>query len=113
MKWDSASLQDAILELRERRGDSAEIEVKSAAGGAPTLGPTLCAFANIPEGGTIFLGLDEAAGFMPVDVTSVAALEQAVSDQARTSVSPPLRCEFQTFRVSGKPVLVVEVAGPW
>ena len=113
MKWDSASLQDAIVGLRERRGDSAEIEVKSAAGGAPTLGPTLCAFANMPEGGTIILGLDEAAGFVPVDLTSVAALEQAVSDQARTSVVPSLRCEFQTFRVSGKPVLVVEVAGPW
>jgi len=111
VKWDSASLQDAIIGLRERRGDSAEIEVKSAAGGAPTLGPTLCAFANMPEGGTIILGLDEAAGFVPVDLTSVAALEQAVSDQARTSVVPPLRCEFQTFRVSGKPVLVVEVTG--
>lgn len=111
MKWDSATLQDAIVGLRERRGDSAEIEVKSAAGGAPTLGPTLCAFANMPEGGTIILGLDEAAGFVPVDLTSVAALEQAVSDQARTSVVPPLRCEFQIFRVSGKPVLVVEVTG--
>lgn len=111
MKWDTASLQDAIVGLRERRGDSAEIEVKSAAGGAPTLGPTLCAFANMPEGGTIILGLDEATGFLPVDLTSVAALEQAISDQARTSVNPPLRCEFQTFRVAGKPVLVVEVAG--
>ncbi|SHJ65192.1 Putative DNA-binding domain-containing protein [Tessaracoccus bendigoensis DSM 12906] len=87
--------------------------MKSAADGAPTLGPTLCAFANMPEGRTIILGLDEAAGFVPVDVTRVAALEQAVSDQARTSVVPSLRCEFQTFRVSGKPVLVVEVAGPW
>lgn len=111
VKWDSASLQDAIVGLRERRGDSAEIEVKSAAGGAPTLGPTLCAFANMPEGGTIILGLDEAAGFVPVDLSSVASLEQAVSDQARTSVVPALRCEFQTFQVSGKPVLVVEVMG--
>lgn len=85
--------------------------MKSAVGGAPTLGPTLCAFANMPEGGTIILGLDEAAGFVPVDLANVAALEQAVSDQARTSVDPPLRCDFQTFRVSGKPVLVVEVTG--
>ena len=41
------------------------IEVKSAAGGLPkSLTSTLSALANDPGGGTIILGLDEAAGFV-------------------------------------------------
>lgn len=111
MRWTSTALEEAITDLRARQGGSTDIEVKNASGGVPGLGPTLCAFANMPEGGTIILGLDEASGFTPVGLTSIAELEQAVSDQARTAVTPPARCEFRTFQIAGKAVLVVEVIG--
>ncbi len=111
MQWTSASLQELIAELRARQGDSTDVEVKSAAQGHPALSDTLCAFANMPEGGTIILGLDESAGFAPVGLTDLAALEQSVAAQARTGVTPPARCSFQTFQVAGKPVLVVDVEG--
>lgn len=111
MRWTSELLHDLIEELRARRGDRSDVEVKAAAGGMPVLGPTLCAFANMPEGGTIILGLDEAAGFSPVALDDVATLEQGVAAAARTAVIPPVRCEFQTFQVSGKPILVVDVEG--
>jgi ATP-dependent DNA helicase RecG len=53
--------------LRAEGGDLPGIEVKAAAGGLPdSLLPTLCAFANRPGGGTVILGLDEAAGFTPI-----------------------------------------------
>lgn len=40
--------------------DSTEIEVKAARGGLPqNLGQTLSAFANMPDGGTLILGVDE------------------------------------------------------
>lgn len=109
MDWTTSSLQELIADLKRRQGDTADVEVKAAAGGCPTLGPTICAFANMPEGGTILLGLDEATGFTPVGLTDIAGLEQAVASQARTSVNPPVRCEFQTFQVSGKPVLVATI----
>ena len=63
MSWDSQSAAALITALRWRRHDLTEVEVKSAAAGA--LGPTLCAFRNMPEGGTIILGLDESRGFAP------------------------------------------------
>ncbi len=63
----------------------------------------------MPEGGTIILGLDEAAGFTPVGLTDLAGLEQAVAAQARTSVSPPAHCEFKVFQVGGKSVLVATI----
>lgn len=111
MEWNSASLQEEIAALRERQGDSTEIEVKAAAGGLPHLSETICAFANMPDGGTIVLGLDESAGFAPVGIPNVALYEQGVASQARDTVDPPVRCAFQTFEVAGKPVLVVEIAG--
>ena len=111
MNWTSSSLAETISELRARQGDSTDIEVKAAREGVPTLGPTLCAFANMPEGGTIILGLDEASGFTPVGLGDLASLEQGVTSQAREGVSPPARCEFQSFEVTGELVLVVEVEG--
>ena len=111
MDWTSASLAELITELRGRQGDSTDVEVKAAAEGVPSLGPTLCAFANMPEGGTIILGLDEASGFAPVSLPDVAALEQGVASQAREGVTPAVRCEFHMFQVGGSPVLVVGVEG--
>lgn len=56
-------------------------------------------------------GLDESAGFTPTRLTDVATLEQGVAAQARTSVTPPARCDFQAFHVSGKSVLVARIEG--
>lgn len=111
MRWTTTSLQDLVGELRDRRGDTTTVEVKSAAGGCPDLAETLCAFANMPDGGTIVLGLDESTGFRPVELNDLAELERGVAAQARTAVVPPVRCEFQTFEVDGSPILVVDVEG--
>ncbi|MGB7963538.1 MAG: ATP-binding protein [Propionicimonas sp.] len=111
MEWSSASLQELMRDLRNRQGDLTDVEVKSAAGGLPSLGSTICAFANMPEGGTIILGLDESAGFVPVGLSNIAALEQGVAAQARTSVTPPVQCEFQTFQAEGRPILVAVIEG--
>lgn len=100
-----------MAELRSRRGDATEVEVKSAAGGCPSLGPTLCAFANMPEGGTILLGLDEVLGFAPVGIDDLATLEQGVAAQAREGVTPPVTCTFQTVEFERHQVLVCHVAG--
>lgn len=111
MTLTETGLAALVTDLRERRGDTTEVEVKAAAAGAPDLADTLCAFANMPEGGTIVLGLAEDAGFTPTGLPDIAGLEAAVAAQARTAVHPPVRCNFTTVLFEGAPVLVVDVEG--
>lgn len=107
----SAELSEIIADLRRRRGDTTTVEAKAAALGCPELAPTLCAFANMPDGGLILLGLDEGDSFAAIGLDDIATLEQGVASQARTGVIPPVTCEFTTHRVDGADVLACKVAG--
>lgn len=100
-----------VADLGDRGGDSTRLEVTAAAEGVPSLAKTLCAFGNMPEGGTVILGLDEVGGFAPVRITNITALEHGVAAQAREAVAPAVSCEFETVHVAGNPVLAVTVAG--
>ena len=104
-------LAEIVAELRRRAGDTESVEVKAARGGVPHVVDTLCAFANMPAGGVLICGLDEDAGFAPVGLTDLAALERGVSDQARQGVVPPPRCAFSEGLVDGVPVLICRVEG--
>lgn len=109
MTMSSVDLPKIVSDLRQRGGDSTTVEVKSALGGCPSLGETLCAFANMPGGGLIILGLDESNDFSPVGLTGIAALEQGVASQAREAVHPPVTCTFSTEVLDGHDVLLVRV----
>lgn len=87
------------------------MEVKSGAGGCPDVADTLCAFANMPDGGTLIVGLDETSGFAPVGLTELATIEQGIASQARTAVTPPVRCDFETVVFGGSDLLICRVAG--
>lgn len=111
MEWDEQDLHRVLTELRLRRGDTTSVEVKRAAGGVPRMPETLCAFANMPNGGAAVLGVDEADGrFEAVGVHDVANLEAGLAAQARSAVTPSPHLEFQTFEVDGKTVEVVHVS---
>lgn len=111
MLWTAERLQDVLTELRIRGGERTEVEVKRAAGGCPGLAETLCAFGNMPDGGTILLGIDEARGFEVVGVSSVAEIEKGVASQARKSVTPAVQVSFEHAIVDGRNVVVASVAG--
>lgn len=118
MTWTHERLTNTLNQLRTRQGDTASIEVKKAHGGMPThLGETLCAFANMPSGGTIILGVDEKAGFTITGVPQVAQLEAAITSHNRNDVSPSPFLEFTTITTNGhkdaeqSTVLIVEVQG--
>ncbi|MDR1767607.1 MAG: ATP-binding protein, partial [Propionibacteriaceae bacterium] len=100
-----------LADLRVRGGDSTLVEAKRAGGGVPNLAETLCAFGNMPAGGTILLGVDERQGFAVTGVADVAALEAGVAGQARTAVTPPVHVDFESVDVAGQTVLVVTVEG--
>lgn len=110
MQWTAARLQETLGELRQRGGDRSEIEVKRAAGGTPNLTETLCAFSNMPEGGTIILGVDEGTRFGITGVAQLAELEAGIASQARNTVDPPARVSFEYARVDGRDVLITTVA---
>lgn len=111
MRWDADMLRTTIGEMRTHRGDFTSIEVKRGSGGTPNLAPTLCAFGNMPDGGTIIVGLDEHQNFAVTGVSEPAAVHQAIAAQARTAVEPPLAMQFSTVTLDGKQVVVAEVEG--
>ncbi|CAB0572450.1 RNA-binding domain-containing protein [Corynebacterium diphtheriae] len=109
MNWTLDSLTEQLAELRRLHRDSTDIEVKRASELPENLPETTCAFANMPSGGTIILGVDENRDFEVVGVADAAALEEALISQTRNSVKPAPMIECETFTLEGKQVLVAQV----
>lgn len=111
MSWNEVDLGRVLKELRTRRGDSTSVEVKRASAGLPNIAETVSAFANMPAGGSIVLGIDEASGsFDVVGVRDVAELSAGLVSTARNAVSPSPFIDVQEFRLDGKAVLVAHVS---
>ena len=106
----SGDLNSVVSELRAAGGDTAGIEVKSAAGGLPaSLTSTLSALANLPGGGLIILGLDERRGFQPVPLANPQALKQGLAAKAR-SFKPPVQLSIEDGTVDGALVITAILA---
>lgn len=112
MSWTAPDLLQILQSLRRHRGDNTTVEVKRAAVGVPqNLPETLCAFANMPDGGTIILGVDENSDFSINGVGDPAHVEATVAQQARTAIIPAAHLELTTVEIDGVHVVIVEVAG--
>jgi ATP-dependent DNA helicase RecG len=59
--------------------------------------------------GWIILGLDELAGFAPVQLSGVAALKQGLAGKAR-ACTPPAQLAFTDAELAGKPIIIAKVA---
>lgn len=111
MSWNRARLLATLDELRTFGDDNTLIECKRAEKGMPKkLGETLCAFANMPNGGTVLLGVDEHAGFRVTGIQDPAQMQKAVVSHCRKTVNPAPQLEFTEIVVAGSVVLAVEVA---
>ncbi len=96
--------------LRRAGGDTADVEVKAAAGGLPaSLTETLCALANLPGGGTVLLGIDEHMGFAPVALADPQVLKQGLASKARGFVPPVQLDIIDEATVDGQPVVAAIV----
>lgn len=109
--WTPERLQELFGDLRTHGGDRTDVEVKLGTGGCPTVIDTLCAFANLPTGGTIIVGVDEAADFAVVGVHDVATIEQGIASQARNALIPPPHVEFEIAVVDDRQIVVAVVTG--
>jgi ATP-dependent DNA helicase RecG len=96
-----------VARLRRDNTDSPSVEVKSAAGGMPSdLEKTICAFANLPGGGVIVLGLDERSGFLPVQLSRPNDLKSGLASIARTAVVPPVMIDIRDEEFEGRTLIV-------
>ncbi len=99
-----------VARLRAVGSDDTSVEVKAATGGLPaSIASTLSALANLPGGGIIILGLDEATGFRPVSLQDPAALKAGLASIGDQALVPPVRMTFEDAEVDGMPVVVAVV----
>ena len=106
---DLTDLTEALARLALEGGDCLEIEAKTFSEySRNALGPPLSAFANLPGGGTILLGVGED----PVSVVGVQdphELQQALISQARQGFSTEIAVDTHAITVEGKTVVAANV----
>ena len=106
---DLDDLTEALARLELEGGDCLEIEAKTFSEySRAALGPTLSAFANLPGGGTILLGVGED----PVSVIGVQQpheLQQALVSQARQGFSTEIAVDPRSIVIDGKTVIAANV----
>ncbi|MGV0359546.1 ATP-binding protein [Corynebacterium mastitidis] len=101
-----------IADLRRVGENVTAVEVKRGAGGVPSLGRTLSAFGNMPDGGLIIIGLDAGEGFVPVGLADPGKIAQGVASQARSdALFPHVTVDVQIADFEGSQVVLCEVAG--
>lgn len=100
--------QGLVDDLRQRRAELTDVEVKAATGGCPSsLRETLSAFAN-RGGGTILLGLANRT-FEAVPINA-DALRDAVAGMAANDLTPPLTPHIEIEVIDdGKRIVRVDV----
>lgn len=109
MKWTTERLLRTLEEFRQIKRDATDVEVKRASKLPGNLPETMCAFANMPGGGAVILGVDERDNFAVVGVDNAHELAARVVDQTRSSVTPAPQLLPAVLTWEGREVLVVEV----
>lgn len=99
-----------VEKLRRTGSDTSNVEAKAAAGGLPeSILSTISALANLPGGGVILLGLDEATNFSPVRLTDPRRLMGALASQARQAFEPPVITRVEAHDFEGEVIIVAEI----
>lgn len=112
MNLTSDYLDSVLAEMRIHRGDTTDVEAKRAARGLPgSIGTTICAFANMPAGGLVVLGVNEAGDFSINGVNDPAAIEASVASIARNAVNPPPFIQTASIGYEGVQVVLARVEG--
>ncbi len=108
--WDSDNISQLLEELRVFRGDSTRVEVKRAQRGLPeNIAQTVCAFANMPDGGTIIFGADERRNFTVTGVNNPAELIAGLVSKVRETITPSPFINAYSVKVGSHQVVVAEV----
>lgn len=106
---DVGFLESLVEEVRSVGTDTASIEVKAGVGKLPrTVTETLSAFCN-GSGGTLILGLDEAAGFRPVPGFDPVRIREALARACADDIIPPVRSAIEIVPFDSAYVVVANI----
>ena len=106
MAIDESELKEVLKILRQERSDNRQYEVKAATNGFPkSVAKTLCAFANMPGGGTIILGVEERLGFAVTGVYDAKICQQTLVNYAQREYSVPILVDISLSSVNEKYVV--------
>ena len=107
---DLEDLKHALAVLETHGGDTNAIEAKTFSEYSPQqLGPTLSAFANMPDGGVILLGVSERNSIDVVGIDNADGLLKKATNQARNGFSVPIKVDARQINMDGKTVGVINV----
>lgn len=110
MGWNKEQLESTLNDLRSYGGDTTAIEVKRATQALPrNIGTTICAFANMPGGGTIILGVDERSDFSITGIHNASEISAGLASVARQAVTPPPQVNVQTLKVDDKSIVIADI----
>ncbi len=106
---DVGLLESLVEEVRSVGTDTSSIEVKAAVGKLPrTVAETLSAFCN-GSGGTLILGLVEAAGFRPAPGFDAVRMREALARASADDIAPPVRSAIEIVPFEGAYVVVAHI----
>ncbi len=106
-------IQCLLDEIKEKRVETRNLELKSATKGAPhKIYDTLSAFSNQDDGGVIVFGIDERADFTEVGVANYLELQNSIANQC-LEMEPQVRPLITPFKRENedKTLVIVEVPG--
>lgn len=94
MTAEDFDIEQFVTFARKLGSDTAEVEVKSAAGSLPKdIVNSLSAFAN-KSGGTVVCGLAEREGFAPVEGFDAKRISAALAQACADKMEPPVRADI-------------------
>ena len=103
-------LEDVLDALRIEKNDNRQYEVKAAQSGFPkSIAKTICAFANMPGGGTIILGVDEKREFAITGVSDVKNCQHTLAHYAQREYSVPILVDISTVIIDEKSAVLARV----
>lgn len=110
VNWSVEAVESALCALRQERGNTTGLEIRPSIGTDTVfVGATLCAFANMPDGGTIILGVEPGSDYAVVGVDEPAQIVRQLRETAASSVVPAPHLTCRALKISGKTVLVADV----
>lgn len=105
------ALKKLVEDIRSKKSESQNIEVKAAEKGCPTrLFDTLSSFSNQDDGGVIVFGLDEREDFAIKGVYDAQDIQKKVTEQCK-QMEPTVRALFTMCEVNGKVIVSAEIPG--
>ncbi|AKK12188.1 ATP-binding protein [Corynebacterium uterequi] len=110
MTWTMRQVLETLEELKRSKDATMAVECRRARSEMPLdLGPTLCAFANMPAGGVILFGVSEAEGYTITGAANPRQLFAQVADYTQQFIEPAPELRESYLSSGGFDVLVVEV----